>query len=130
MPSDVPGTIDAVVAGVQAGRYDEQRINASVRRLLELKRQFGLDRARFVDLDSARTIVGDTSHTALSRRVAERGVVLVKDSLRMVPLTGGRSARVLSITYARRTDLGAGVGVQWRDASRIRFDANGIRELG
>jgi beta-N-acetylhexosaminidase len=110
MPFDVSGTIDAVVAGVEQGRYDERRIDASVRRLLELKRQFGLDRARFVNLDSVRIVVGDTSHVALSRRVAERGVVLVKDSLRMIPIAVGRATRVLSITYARRADLGAGAG--------------------
>ena len=110
MPSDVSGTIDAVVAGVQAGRYDERRIDASVRRLLEMKRRFGLDRERLVSLDSVRRVVGDTSHTALARRVAERGVVLVKDSLRLVPFTLRRTARVLTVTYARRSDLGAGVG--------------------
>jgi beta-N-acetylhexosaminidase len=110
MPSDVPGTIDAVVAGVRDGRYSEQRIDASVRRLLQLKRRFGLDRARFVNVDSVRAIVGDTSHAALARQVAERGVVLVKDSLRTVPLTARRPSRVLSLTYARRADLGAGSG--------------------
>jgi beta-N-acetylhexosaminidase len=110
MPSDVPGTIDAVVTGVRDGRYSERRIDASVRRLLQLKRRFGLDRARFVNVDSVRAIVGDTSHAALARRVAERGVVLVKDSLRTVPLTARRPSRVLSLTYARRADLGAGSG--------------------
>ncbi len=110
MPSDVPGTIDAVVGAVRDGRYPESRIDSSVRRLLEWKRRFGLDRVRLVSLDSVRAIVGDTAHTAVARRVAERGVVLVKDSTRTVPLTARRSARVLSITYGRRTDLGAGVG--------------------
>ena len=81
-----------------------------MRRLLGWKRRFGLDRVRLVSLDSVRAIVGDTAHAAVARRVAERGVVLVKDSTRTVPLTVRRSARVLSITYARRTDLGAGVG--------------------
>jgi beta-N-acetylhexosaminidase len=110
MPSDVPGTIDAVVAAVREGRYPESRIDASVRRLLEWKRRFGLDRARIVNLDSVRAIVGDTAHAAVARRVAERGVVLVNDSMRTVPLAARRSMRVLSITYARRADLGAGVG--------------------
>ena len=110
MPSDVPGTIDAVVAGVRDGRYSEERVDASVRRLLEMKRQFGLERARFVSLDSVRAIVGDTSHVAVARRVAERGIVLVRDSARLVPLADRRALRVLSVTYARRTDLGAGVG--------------------
>lgn len=110
MPTDVSGTIDAVVSGVREGRYAEARIDASVRRLLELKRKFGLDRSRFVHLDSVRAVVGDTAHGAIARRVAERGIVLVKDSLRSVPLAANRGTRVLSITFARRTDLGAGVG--------------------
>jgi beta-N-acetylhexosaminidase len=42
--------------------------------------------------------------------VAERGIVLVKDSSRLVPLVDRRALRVLSVTYGRRTDLGAGVG--------------------
>jgi beta-N-acetylhexosaminidase len=123
MPSDVSGTIDAVVAGVQAGRYDERRIDTSVRRLLEVKRRFGLDRARFVSLDSVRRVVGDTSHTTLARRVAERGIVLVKDSLRLVPMKLGRTARVLAITYARRSDLGAGVGF----AAELRRGYDSVR---
>jgi len=110
MPSDIPGTIDAVVGAVREGRYPESRIDASVRHLLGWKRRFGLDRVRLVSLDSVRAIVGDTAHTAVARKVAERGVVLVKDSTRTVPLVAQRSARVLSITYARRADLGAGVG--------------------
>jgi beta-N-acetylhexosaminidase len=55
-----------------------------------------------------RHIVGDTANAAVARRIAERAVVLVKDSLRAVPLRAPRG-RVLSVTYARRSDLGAGV---------------------
>ena len=94
-------------------RIENRRVGA---RLLEWKRHFGLDRARLVNLDSVRAIVGDTTHAAVARRVAERGLVLVKDSMRTVPLSARRSTRVLSITYARRTDLGAGVGVHRGDA--------------
>src|SRR5688572_28605137 len=72
MPADVAGMIDAVVAGVREGRYDERRLDASVRRVLELKRRFNLDRHRFVDLDSVRHIVGDTANAAVARRIAER----------------------------------------------------------
>jgi beta-N-acetylhexosaminidase len=131
MPSDVPGTIDAVVAGVRAGRYTEARLDASVRRLLELKRRFGLDGQRAVPLDSVRAVVGDTAHAAVARRIAERGVVLVKDSLRMIPLTPRRTTRVLSVTYARRADLGAGVAFNASDrrcpagVHRIRGEASG-----
>jgi beta-N-acetylhexosaminidase len=110
MPSDVPGAIDAVVAGVNEGRLTQARLDASVRRVLELKVRFGLDRNRLVDLDSAREIVGDTEHVAIARRAAERSMTLVKDSLSQVPLQrpASGSPGILSITLARRTDLGAG----------------------
>jgi beta-N-acetylhexosaminidase len=123
MPSDVRGTIDAVVAGVRDGRYAEARIDASVRRLLELKRQFALERSRFVSLDSVRATVGDTAHVAIARRVAERGVVLVKDSARLVPLADRRGLRVLSVTYARRADLGAGTSFN----AELRRSSDAVR---
>ena len=110
MPSDVPGAIDAVVAGVNEGRLTTARLDASVRRVLELKQRFGLDRNRVVDLDSARATVGDTEHVAVARRAAEASMTLVKDSLSLVPMqhTASGGSGVLSITLARRTDLGAG----------------------
>jgi len=109
-PVDAEQAIDAVVSGVKTGRYDEARLDRSVQRILAAKHRLGLARQRVVSLDSARFVVGDSAHLALARSIAERSITLVKDSLRMVPL--GRlvaGARVLSVTYARRSDLGAGV---------------------
>ena len=109
MPSDIKGTIDAVVSGVAEGRYSEERITASARRLLRLKAQLGLPRNRVVNVDSVRAIVGDSGHVALANTIAERGIVLAKDSLGLVPLAAAPAPRVLSVTYARRAELGAGV---------------------
>lgn len=110
MPSDIRGTIDSLVAGVREGRFTEERISASVRRVLQLKARFGLPRRRLVSLDSVRAVVGDSAHVALAQLIADRGVVLAKDSLQLVPLPprDARRSRVLSVTYARRSDLGAG----------------------
>jgi len=121
-PLDVEQTIDAIVAGVSAGRYPASRLDRSVRRILEAKRRVGLRHARFVDLDSARAVVGDSSHLALADRIAERSITLVKDSLSQLPLGRlNRGARVLSITYAQRSDLGA--GVTFNAELRRAFDA-------
>lgn len=110
MPADVPHAIDAVVQGVQEGRFDERRIDQSVRRILTLKRRLRLPEDRLANLDSARMVVGDSAHQALAALVAERSMTLVKDSLSQVPLGRlNRGARVLSVTYAHRSDLGAGV---------------------
>jgi beta-N-acetylhexosaminidase len=110
MPADVPHAIDAVVQGVEEKRYDDARITESARRILALKWRLGLERHRLADLDSARAIVGDSAHVALASQIAERAVTLVRDSLNQVPLGRlSRGARVLSVTYAHRSDLGAGV---------------------
>jgi len=107
-PLDVTQTIDAVVAGVAEGRYSEARLDSSVNRILSWKQQLGLHRSAVVNIDSARRIVGDSTHAASARVAAERSITLVRDNFGAVPLKPKRSARVLSITVARRTDLTAG----------------------
>lgn len=110
MPSDVPAAIDAVVAGVREGRFTQARVDSSVRRVLEIKQRFDLDRRRLVSLDSVRAVVGDTANLAIAALVAQRSITLAKDSLSLVPLAraGAPVPRVLSITIAARTDLPAG----------------------
>ena len=108
MPSDVPTAIDAVVAGVRSGRITEGRLDASVRRVLEVKQLLRLDRQRLVSLDSVAIVVGDTAHVAAAQRSAQLSITLAKDSLHIVPLTRAPSQKVLSITIANRPDLGAG----------------------
>ena len=110
MPSDVPAAIDAVVAGVNEGRFTQARVDSSVRRVLEIKRRMNLDRRRLVSLDSVRALVGDSANLAVAAAVAERSITLAKDSLNLVPLSRSLTTppRVLSITIATRTDLPAG----------------------
>jgi beta-N-acetylhexosaminidase len=112
MPSDVPAAIDAVVSGVREGRFTQARVDSSVRRVLEMKQRLGLDRRRFVDLDSVRAVVGDTANLTVAAGAAQRAVTLAKDSLNLVPLVRPgmpRPPTILSITIATRTDLPAGV---------------------
>jgi beta-N-acetylhexosaminidase len=110
MPTDNVGAIDAVVDGVRSGRIPESRINESVRKLLVAKQEMGLDRQRTIDVDAMRAVVGDSANLAAARVAAERAITLVKDSLGLVPMSQlPRTARVVSITIAPRTDLAAGV---------------------
>ena len=109
MPTDVPAAIDAVLAGIQEGRFSEARVDSSVRRILALKERIGLHRDRLVALDSIREVVGDSNNLNIARRAAEQSITLAKDSLRLVPLArGSNGARILSVTMASRSNLGAG----------------------
>ena len=119
-PLDVTQTIDAIVAGVQRGRYDEKRLDRSVLAILRAKESLGLHRKRTVDLDSVRSIVGSAPHLAVAREIAERSITLAKDSLNRVPLRLGDSARVLSVTIAQRFDVGAGTAFNEELRARYR----------
>jgi beta-N-acetylhexosaminidase len=117
-PLDVRATIDAIVEGVAENRYTEARLDAAVRRLLVLKQRMGLDRNRVVALDSVRAVVGDSANFAVAREIADRSIVLVKDSLSQVPLPRSELSLV-SITVARRADLAAGTA--FNAALRSRY---------
>ena len=107
-PVDVRQTVDAIVDGVREGRYDEARLDVSVRMILEAKQRMGLHRNRRVDLDSTRANVGTVEHQAIARMAADRSITLVKDSLGQVPLRRDSAQRVLLVTVARPLDLSAG----------------------
>jgi beta-N-acetylhexosaminidase len=90
--------------------FTEARIDESVRKLLVAKQEMGLARQRLTDLQALRAVVGDSASVSTARVAAERAITLVKDSLGVVPFGGlPRTSRVVSITIAPRTDLGAGV---------------------
>jgi beta-N-acetylhexosaminidase len=113
MPSDPRLAIESVVAGLAEGRYDEARLDRSVRRVLELKHRFHLHRERFVAVEGVRVVVGDSAHVAAADTLAQRSFVLARDSLGVVPIRRGAARpRVLSVTYARRAELSAGTTFQ------------------
>ena len=117
-PLDVSKTIDAVLAGISEGRYTEARLDSSVRKVLETKRRLGLARQKLVDINALRFLVGDSANSQTARIAAEKSITLVKDSLRQIPLLAD-SARVLSITVARRADLSAGNAFNSEMRSRL-----------
>jgi beta-N-acetylhexosaminidase len=78
-PSDPKAAIDAMAAALSRREFSLERLNRSVRRVLELKRQLGLFTRRSVALDSVPTIVGRAEFRERAREMAARSIVMVKD---------------------------------------------------
>jgi len=78
-PADPRVAINSMVAAVARGEISRARLDRSVRRVLELKRQLGLFRQRTVSLDSIPSIVGRAEFQAKAREMAGRSIVMVKD---------------------------------------------------
>ncbi len=107
MPRDVREAIATVVGAVGSGRLTEARLDQSVRRLLESKARAGLHLGRTVDVDAITRIVNVPEHAAVAREMAERSIVLARDTHAAVPLAAS-VRRILSVTYADQADLTAG----------------------
>ncbi|HEU4565263.1 MAG TPA: glycoside hydrolase family 3 N-terminal domain-containing protein, partial [Gemmatimonadaceae bacterium] len=119
-PSDVRRAIDAVVQAVERGEIAPERIERSARRTLEMKARLGLDRARLVDLDALRRVVGAPEHWAAARDVAARAVTLLRDSASLVP--AAPAGKVAVVTYAPELEIVAGRAF----AAELRSLAKGV----
>ena len=107
-PADPRAAIDAVVAAVEQGRVSQERLDQSVRRVLELKKRLGLFRQRTMPLDGVMAAVGTSEHQAAARDVTARSLVLVRDSGGVVNTLRSGPQPVSLVTYA--DDPGSGLG--------------------
>lgn len=108
MPASVPAAINGIVSAVESGRIPESRIDRSVMRLLRTKASMGLDTLRSVDISQLKNTVGIPEHATLAAHIAEQSITVLKNDRNLLPLRGTRTARVLSVTYRRQSDILAG----------------------
>jgi beta-N-acetylhexosaminidase len=78
-PADPAGAIAAIEAALARGEVTPERLDASVRRVLQAKLDLGLFTRRTVSLDSVPAMVGSSRFLKEARELAARSVVMVKD---------------------------------------------------
>ena len=106
MPADPEAAIRAVVGAVENGRLTRARIRESVVRILAAKEKVGLDRKRFVDLDSIGDVVDAPEANERAAQIAERAVTLVRDSNDLVPLAAPDCACYVTMSEGRYSTEG------------------------
>jgi beta-N-acetylhexosaminidase len=94
MPPDGAAAVRAVRDAVADGTISEERLDDSVRRVLELKLRRGLFDADPVDAGAAAAAVGSDEHQAAAQRVADASVTLLRDEGGVLPLDGGATVHV------------------------------------
>ncbi|MGD0483712.1 MAG: glycoside hydrolase family 3 N-terminal domain-containing protein [Gemmatimonadales bacterium] len=120
MPGDAASAIDALAAAVESGEIPMARLDASVARIFAAKTRAGLWARRQVDLRALAGSVGSTADWTLAQDIARRSVVLVRDSLRLVPLPPERRRRVVVAAYG--DDGGSSVGATLIQTLRAGVD--------
>jgi beta-N-acetylhexosaminidase len=120
MPTDAPAAIDALTTAVETGAISEARLDSSVSRVFAAKSRAGLWTRRLVDLRAIGAAVGTAGAWALAQDIAARSVVLVRDSLRLVPLGPERRRRVVVAAFG--DDGGPGAGTTFTASLRAGVD--------
>jgi beta-N-acetylhexosaminidase len=87
----------ATVDAVRSGRLSEERINASVRRVLSVKERYGiLDAYQHpLDADQADRTIRDPAHQKVGKEAAEKSVVVMRDDAGLLPLPKGKRVLVV-----------------------------------
>lgn len=108
MPASVGGAIEGIVEAVRSGRLTEDRLDLSVMRVLETKEGVGLHEDRYVSLEEIPSTVGIPEHEEVADQIARESITLLQNGNDLLPLAGTRSARVMSVSYRRSSDVLAG----------------------
>lgn len=106
-PSEQKLAYQHLLALVESGVISQDRLDASVRRILATKAKYGLLEWSPVDVATVSEHVGTPEHQAVAHEVALASVTLVKDETGALPLAP--DAPVLLIWPARAGDLGSAV---------------------
>lgn len=106
MPSDIGAAVDAMQAAVDSGRITMERLDRSVRRILQLKVEAGLFQSRTVPLDSVPAVVGQDAFQQTADDIAQRALTLVRRG----PIASLRAqrGRLAVVLYAEETNLSIG----------------------
>ena len=83
---DAELTHSAIVKAVEANEIPIEQINASVRRILQVKAWLALEKGAVVDIDRIRESASPNSHRHLAKKIASRAITLVNDPNHYLPL--------------------------------------------
>lgn len=97
IPVSVEKSFQALRTAVEAGDISMERLDASVRRILEAKAWLRLDQNALVDLEQLGARVGSAEHEQAARRMIERGLTLVRNAGQVVPLRLDPRQRLLLV---------------------------------
>ncbi len=98
MPPVPEAAYDALLAAAKSGQISQERLDASVRRILLAKAKLGLDKNRLVDVNALNADFGRTEWQAEAQEISDRGVTLLRDTPHRLPLDETKPTRGLLVS--------------------------------
>lgn len=98
MPQGEEQTISTIENAVRKGLISEERINRSVRKILNVKKWLKLDVNKFVDVDKISSIVNSDRAKEISQQIADESITLVKNEINLIPFNNAPKQTCLIIS--------------------------------
>jgi beta-N-acetylhexosaminidase len=86
LPADLDASYRSMGQAVESGEISRQRLDQSVRKILELKASLGLNKARLADLSQLSREIAKPENVAVGQRIADEAIALVRDNGTVLPL--------------------------------------------
>jgi beta-N-acetylhexosaminidase len=86
IPPDLDASYRAMLAAVRSGEISRERLDSSVRKILQAKASLGLQRTRLVDVNALDKLIKQPENAALAQKISDDAITLVRDSGKVLPL--------------------------------------------
>ena len=110
-PGDLVPAYNAILRAVRTHKISKRRLDQSVIRILRLKWKLGLVKQPITDPNRWKTVVGTPRHKAVANTVAERSIMLLKNSDGLLPLQLGSGKNVLVTGFGTTTTATLGADI-------------------
>src|SRR5258706_14800196 len=121
MPPVPDAAFEALQAAVKSGRISKERLDASVRRILQAKARLGLNTNRLVDVNAINKKFGSAEWQKEAQEISDRGVTLLRDTPHRLPLDATKPSRALLLAFYADPEPYPGEDLE-REL-RMRFDS-------
>jgi beta-N-acetylhexosaminidase len=99
MPSDLDASYRAMLEAVHTGEIGQQRLDASVLKILRAKASLGLEKTRLVDVGAIPRLVGKPENIVTGQRISDASITLVRNNGKLLPLRDGRPGKRPLVLY-------------------------------
>lgn len=104
MSPNTDEAIDSLVEAVKRGEITEQRIDRSVKKILQYKQWCGLNINRFVDVNAVSEIVSNNAHRELAKEIARKSITVLGNDDGILPLRNLNGKKILNIVFSDSED--------------------------
>ena len=133
----IPPSSDAALAAlkqaVESGKLPMSRVDEAVQRILRAKAELGLEDNRLVNLNTLNSVFGTTKFKAEAQDIADRGITLLRDEQKILPLDSTKPLRVLLLIVSGDPDplpgvpLAEEIGPRVDSLQVVRVDSSFVR---